>query len=138
MNIQHTTTKSGMSNQNCVSRAIDNLQVRAWLRLTVAACAISAPGFIPSLSAQTVVFPDQDLEAAMRAEFNQYSGSITAADMESLTVLDLNARKRGGANSTAPIIRNLTGLETAANLTELNLSGSWISGFSPYILTFRR
>ena len=66
-----------------------------------------------TVTAQVVDIPDPNLRAAIETALGKASGAtITAADMAGLT--HLTAR---GANIT-----NLTGLEFAANLTNLDLS----------------
>jgi hypothetical protein len=57
-----------------------------------------------------VTFPDSKLEAAIRQAVNKRRGTITAADLASLTVLD--AGEKG--------IADLTGIEYCVNLTGLN------------------
>ena len=69
-----------------------------------------------------VTIPDANLRAAVEAALGKASGApITAADMETLT--NLSAREAG--------ISDLTGLESAANLTELYLGWNNISDPSP-------
>ena len=55
----------------------------------------------PELQRLDVVFPDKNLEAAVRAELNKPDGSLTRGDFKSLEELD--AERRG--------ISDLTGLE---------------------------
>ena len=62
--------------------------------------------------ATTVSIPDARLEAAVRDTLGKPSGGLTVEDMERLSRLDLGGRG----------VRDLTGLETALNLTWLNLS----------------
>ena len=68
-----------------------------------------------------VVFPDPNLEAAVRDALNKPSGDVTCADMQSLT--ELNARNRS--------IEDLEGLQNAVNLTSLNLAVNNISDLTP-------
>lgn len=68
-----------------------------------------------------VDIPDPTLRAAIRATLDKPTGEITTADMESLAVLDASRSARGCAAS----IQSLEGLQTAINLTSLNLSGAW-------------
>ena len=71
---------------------------------------------------QTVNIPDPNLRAAIETALGKAAGApITVADMETLT--SLIARD---AN-----ISNLTGLEHATNLTDLDLIGNSISNLSP-------
>ena len=73
-------------------------------------------------TAQTVDIPDPNLRAVIERNLDKASGDIiTAADMATLTQL------------RAPIanISDLTGLDAATNLTNLNLRGNSISDISP-------
>ena len=60
---------------------------------------------------QGIIIPDKNLENAIREALNKPLGTITAEDMQALTVL--NAYQRN--------INDLTGLEYARNLESLNL-----------------
>ncbi len=73
--------------------------------------------------ADPVVFPDSDLEEAVRDALNkpELSGNITCADMQSLR--ELNARNRS--------VDDLEGLQNAVNLTSLNLAVNGISDLTP-------
>ncbi len=68
-----------------------------------------------------VVFPDPNLEAAVRDALNKPSGDVTCADMQSLSELKANRRA----------IENLEGLQNAVNLTTLDLAGNYISDLTP-------
>ena len=74
--------------------------------------------------AATVVFPDANLETAIREALNKPTGDITTEDLAGLTVLD--AAWRG--------IQDLAGLDNATNLTELHLNGNQINDISPLSL----
>ena len=64
------------------------------------------------------VIPDLNLRAAIRDVLGKSAfAPITIADMEGLTVLDASNRN----------IRELDGLESATNLTDLNLAGNLLS-----------
>ena len=69
-----------------------------------------------AVARDAVDIPDANLRAAVEEALGKASGdTITAADMATLTTLvAINAD-----------IRDLTGLEGATNLTELDLSGNW-------------
>ena len=71
--------------------------------------------------ADPVVFPDPDLEGAVRDALNKPSGDVTCADMASLTTLE--ARNRS--------VDDLEGLQNAVNLTSLNLAVNGISDLTP-------
>ncbi len=74
-------------------------------------CSNSSMGTVSSAS-MAVTIPDANLRAAIEAALGKTNGAtITAADMETLTTL--SARNAG--------ISDLTGLEFATNLTELQL-----------------
>ena len=74
-----------------------------------------------TVTAQVVNIPDPNLRAAVETTFGKASGApITADEMATLTRLE--ALEAG--------VHNLTGLESATNLTELNLSGNDISDIS--------
>lgn len=77
--------------------------------------------FSISLSSQTVEIPDACLEMAIRHNLKKPVGEITVADMESLTELD--ASLLVGRQLETPRIRSLEGIESAVNLTLLDLSG---------------
>ena len=73
-----------------------------------------------------VVFPDKDLEAAVREELEKPEGPLTRGNLKRLATLR--------CDSTG--IEDLSGLEHAANLTTLDLWGKWhtngqISDVSP-------
>ena len=73
-------------------------------------------------TAQTVNIPDLNLRAVIEAALGKASGNpITAAEMETLTYLEAD-------NAS---ISDLTGLEFAINLTELDLWDNSISDISP-------
>lgn len=72
------------------------------------------------VNAQTVTFPDANLETAVREAIPKPSGDITVADM--LTLTNLTANGRG--------IQDLTGLETARNLWHLELEWNPITNHS--------
>ena len=75
-----------------------------------------------TITAQTVSIPDPNLRAVIEAALGKAAGSpITAAEMETLTYLE-------GDNAR---ISDLTGLEFALNLTELDLRDNAISDISP-------
>ena len=82
--------------------------------------------YIPALQARggevifTIVFPDADLEAAIRDALGIPVGDITTTDMATLTFLDATGRG----------IQNLTGLEHATSLTSLWLSDNRLSNIS--------
>jgi Leucine-rich repeat (LRR) protein len=75
----------------------------------------------PRAVAQVVEIPDASLRDAIRTALGKPTGDISVADMESLTTLDASLSARGGY--TAPFIASLEGLQTARNLTSLDLSG---------------
>ncbi len=71
---------------------------------------------------QSVNIPDAKLRNAIEQVLGKARGAtITVADMQTLAAL----------NATSENIRNLTGLETATNLTELGLIDNNISDLSP-------
>ena len=72
-------------------------------------------------TAQVVDIPDPKLRAKIESALGKaYGATITTAEMATLTKLDARVRR----------ISNLTGLEHATNLTELNLFGNFISNIS--------
>ncbi len=72
-----------------------------------------------------VVFPDENLEAAIREEINKPTGDILKADLEKLTFLWFN-----GLNPDSYKIKNLEGIQYCTNLTELWLWHNQISDIS--------
>lgn len=80
--------------------------------------SLGAAGFV---SAQTVTFPDTNLEAAVESALELSSGPVTVEDILMLTNLTAS-----GAN-----IQNATGLQYAANLAYLDISGNEVTNISP-------
>jgi Leucine-rich repeat (LRR) protein len=70
--------------------------------------------------ANVVLFPDPNLEAAIREAINKPEGAIYASDLEELKGLDASDRE----------IRDITGLEYCTNLQMLGLFGNQISDIS--------
>ena len=70
---------------------------------------------------ETVTFPDNNLEAAIRNAISKPEGPILPTDLEGLTSLEV-----GNAGIT-----DLTGLEHCTNLTNLTLNENQISDTSP-------
>lgn len=68
-----------------------------------------------------VNFKDSALEGAVRSKLNKLSGDITALDMRNIQSLDVS-------NSG---LRSLSGLEYAANLTQLSAQGNKIISLEP-------
>jgi internalin A len=89
------------------------------LSLFVTSLALLA--LAPQAPAQTVTFPDPNLEALIRSPrgLNQPSGVITVAAMLTLTNLEANSAD----------IHDTTGLETAHNLATLDFSGNPVTNF---------
>ncbi len=73
------------------------------------------------MHAEVVNIPDPNLEAAIREELNKPTGDITTDDMALLTSLVASDKS----------INDLTGLETAINLEDLNLQYNQIVDLSP-------
>lgn len=69
----------------------------------------------------TITIKDSNLETIIRQSLNKTSGDLTISDMESLIYLD-------ASNSN---ISDLTGLEYAINLNDLNLTGNQIQSITP-------
>ena len=67
-----------------------------------------------------VVFPDKNLEAAIRKQLEKPEGSITRGDLKGL----------GKLETPGVQIENLSGLEHAVNLTNLDLGDNQISDIS--------
>jgi Leucine-rich repeat (LRR) protein len=82
---------------------------------------------LPSSSEQSrpeekeVIFPDPNLEAAIREAINKPDGAIFAPDLEELTILSVE-------NSE---IKDITGLEYCTNLQNLSLYSNQITDISP-------
>ena len=70
---------------------------------------------------QVINIPDPALEAVIRAKLNKPTGDLIKSDLEGLLELDASNKK----------ISNITGLEYAVNLQELNLTWNDISDISP-------
>ncbi len=68
-----------------------------------------------------VSIPDATLRAAIRAELGKPAGPITCADMEQVTSID----------SQRSEISDLTGLQFAINLENLNLTGNRVTDLGP-------
>lgn len=69
----------------------------------------------------SIVFPDQNLELAIRAELAKPSGPLTPEDLDDLQSLSAGRRN----------IVDLSGLEWATNLTSLDLSGNLVGDLLP-------
>ena len=67
------------------------------------------------------IFPDANLETAIRGVVKKPEGSLSSSDLEKVIVLIASGRN----------ISNLTGLEYCVNLQELYLSGNHIRDISP-------
>ncbi len=70
-----------------------------------------------------VIFPDPNLETAVREAIGKPTGDILSTDLQTLTSLDISSRG----------ISDLTGLEQCGNLASLDLSGNQISDISPLL-----
>ncbi len=77
---------------------------------------------------ETEVFPDANLEAAIRGAINKPEGPIYIGDLEPLT--RLSARREIGIFARWSGMSDLTGLEYCVNLQELRLEGKNISDIS--------
>jgi Leucine-rich repeat (LRR) protein len=80
-------------------------------------CCVIGSGQPPQL---VVIFADSNLEAAIREAISKPTGDIYPSDLQELTRLDAWERN----------ITDLTGLEHATSLTDLNLQGNPISDIS--------
>ena len=86
-------------------------------------------GLLNIASAQNVEFRDANLAGKVRSALNLPAGAaIPIAQLETLTVLDASASEETAA---AEKISDLTGLEHAVQLTELNLSFNQITDINP-------
>ena len=72
-------------------------------------------------NAQVVNIPDRNLAAAVRAQLNKETGHLTRSDMKRLTVIMAPEQN----------IMDLTGLEHAINLQNLQLNGNSITDVNP-------
>ena len=70
-----------------------------------------------------VVFPDKNLEAAVRQALERPKGPLTRGHLKRMKELEVNHKA----------IEDLTGLEHAVNLTKLNLMDNQISDVSPLV-----
>ena len=82
---------------------------------------ISMTSLDPDNGGDSAVFPDENLEAAVREATGKPEGPIYAADLEALTSLSVPGRG----------IINLTGLDRCVNLERLELHDNQISDLSP-------
>ena len=69
---------------------------------------------------QRVIFPDPNLEAAIREALNRPEGPINSGDLEDLTYFNASGRR----------ISDITGIEYCINLDQLNLDQNQISDIS--------
>jgi hypothetical protein len=88
------------------------------LQIPEGECCVIGSGQPPQL---VVVFPDLNLEAAIREEIGKPTGDVYSSDLHELTSL----------NATERAIADLTGLEHATGLTFLYLWGNQITDISP-------
>ena len=92
--------------------------------LSLAVCMSAAALLAPSAYAVNVTFADPNLEAAVRTRLSPPIPAIqpiTDADMSTLT----------GLNAVGLAITNLSGLEYAVNLQQLDLSANQINSIAP-------
>src|SRR5688500_20272010 len=84
-------------------------------------------------SGAVVGFPDPQLEEAVRRALGKAQGAITVADMRGLeTLVGRTVRPdRAAEASEDRVIDDLTGLEHAVNLRELDLKGNHVRDLSP-------
>ena len=86
-------------------------------------------GLLNIAFAQNVEFPDENLAKKVCQALNLPAGAaIPKAQLATLTVLDASASEHTAA---AEKISDLTGLEHAVQLTELNLSFNQITDINP-------
>jgi hypothetical protein len=99
--------------------------MRAFSRLTLAIVLMSLlMALLPASvikADEIVVFPDPNLEAAVREAIGKPSGDIYQSDLVGLI----------GLSATARSIKNLTGLEHCTSLRSLVLYDNYISDLSP-------
>lgn len=102
---------------------------RKILAVFLAVCllgAVSALGVTAlAADADEVVIPDATLKAQIIDTLELSSSTVTEADMRQLTVLETPN------NDPASMITDLTGLEYATNLRELNLDYNKITDLTP-------
>jgi Leucine-rich repeat (LRR) protein len=105
-------------------------KLRAWICLVVVMALMLTMGLLTTAGSvglvqadddPVVIFPDRNLEAAIRAAINKPVDDIHQSDLEELTEF---------SDETIHII-NLTGLEHCTNLTSLYLRHNPISDISP-------
>jgi len=70
---------------------------------------------------EIIVFPDPNLDAAVRAAINKPDGAIYSMDLDGLKELDASSKD----------IKNITGLEYCDTLGDLNLGSNQITDMSP-------
>lgn len=88
--------------------------------------AASAALFLPALHAEDVAIPDPRLDALIRTTLAKPTGTLTDADLATLTVLNANALPDSQTK-----VSDLTGLEYAVNLSQLNLPSQNVSDLTP-------
>lgn len=92
-----------------------------YLLIFVLCTSFSSQAYAEAALSQEVVFADPNLETAIKSLLNKTSEeSVAKSDLETLTDVDLSNKK----------IKNLQGLEYAANVTQLNLSHNEIADIS--------
>ena len=101
---------------------VDLSAMGAWIGTGSQPAGPTAPPPPVSTPDNGITFPDRNLRAAIAATLNIAAGEpITAADMAKLTEFD----------APDSFISDLSGLESAINLKELNLRGNAIADLSP-------
>ena len=92
--------------------------------LVLASCGGSLPAPAPPPTPETVVFPDKNLEKAIRTALDKPAGeAMTPAEMAELT--ELITSHQG--------ITDLSGIEYCTNLTLLDFGSNQISDLSPLV-----
>jgi len=79
----------------------------------------------------TVIFPDPNLESAIRDAIDKPEGAIYTTNLDSLKSLEASGTFLIGLEIPLESVENITGLEYCKNLIALNLANNGITDFSP-------
>ncbi|MEA4913139.1 MAG: hypothetical protein VB061_01020 [Christensenella sp.] len=93
--------------------------------------ATETPAPAATVAPEVVVFSDPYFEDAVRTALNKPDGDITVAEMEAITVLNLQNADWDAMNAENGGIKDISDLKYFPNLTELHLDYNDVQDLSP-------